>query len=77
MSNAKKEEVDVVKLYGNEATLSKEIFIKNYNVNLDGLTQNIAEEKISKYGLNEISQGKPKNGIIIFYKVYLALLIVF
>ncbi len=60
MSNAKKEEVDVVKLYGNEATLSKEIFIKNYNVNLDGLTQNIAEEKISKYGLNEISQGKPK-----------------
>ena len=60
MSNAKKEEVDVAKLYGNEATLSKEIFIKNYNVNLDGLTQNIAEEKISKYGLNEISQGKPK-----------------
>lgn len=60
MSNAKKEEVDVVKLYGNEATLSKEIFIKNYNVNLDGLTQNIAEEKISKYGLNEISQGKSK-----------------
>ena len=60
MANAKKEEVDVVKLYGNEATLSKENFIKNYNVNLDGLTQNIAEEKISKYGLNEISQGKPK-----------------
>lgn len=60
MSNAKKEEVDVAKLYGNEATLSKEIFIKNYNVNLDGLTQNIAEEKISKYGLNEISQGKSK-----------------
>ena len=60
MSNAKKEEVDVVKLYGNEATLSKENFIKNYNVNLDGLTKNIAEEKISKYGLNEISQGKPK-----------------
>ena len=60
MANVKKEEVDVVKLYGNEATLSKENFIKNYNVNLDGLTQNIAEEKISKYGLNEISQGKPK-----------------
>ncbi len=60
MANVKKEEVDVVKLYGNEATLPKENFIKNYNVNLDGLTQNIAEEKISKYGLNEISQGKPK-----------------
>ena len=60
MANVKKEEVDVVKLYGNEATLSKENFIKNYNVNLNGLTQNIAEEKISKYGLNEISQGKPK-----------------
>ena len=60
MANVKKEEVDVVKLYGNEATLSKENFIKNYNVNLDGLTQNIAEEKISKYGLNEISQGKSK-----------------
>ncbi len=59
-NNVKKEEVDVVKLYGNEATLPKENFIRNYNVNLDGLTQNIAKEKISKYGLNEISQGKPK-----------------
>ena len=60
MSNVKKEDVDFYKMYGTECTLSKDEFIKKYNVNLDGLSEVEAKEKIHKYGLNEISQGKPK-----------------
>ena len=60
MANAKKEEVNILKLYGEETTLSKEDFIKKYNVNLNGLSQDTINERINKYGLNEISQGKPK-----------------
>ncbi len=59
MSN-KKEEVNISELYGMECTLSKEDFIEKYNINLDGLSQNEVNERINKYGLNEISQGKPK-----------------
>lgn len=60
MSNIKKEEVNISELYGIDSTLSKEDFIEKYNINLDGLSQNEVNKRINKYGLNEISQGKPK-----------------
>lgn len=62
MSNEKnaKDEVNTRKLYGRECTLSKEDFIENYNIKLEGLSSNEAEEKLHKYGLNEIKQAKPK-----------------
>lgn len=62
MANTKnsKDEVNVEKLYGKECTLSKEAFIKTYNISEKGLSSSEAEEKIHKYGLNEISQAKPK-----------------
>ena len=62
MSNTKnlKEEVNIEKLYGNECILSKDDFIKNYHIKTSGLSSSEAEDKIHKYGLNEISQSKQK-----------------
>ena len=59
MSNMK-EEVPVEKLYGQECILPKDDFIKKYRVNENGLSSKEAEFKLLKYGLNEISQAKPK-----------------
>ncbi len=59
MVNAK-EEVDVVKMYGEEGTLSKEDFIKKYRVDEKGLSSNKANQLIKNLGLNEIKQAKPK-----------------
>lgn len=59
MSNTK-EEVDVSKLYGKQCTLSKDEFIKNFNVNPNGLTNAEAQRRIDKLGLNEITGSKSK-----------------
>lgn len=62
MKNRKilKEDVDILALYGKEATLSKEDFLKNYQINETGLSSSEAELRIQKYGINEIKQEKPK-----------------
>ena len=59
MSNTK-EEVDISKLYGEQCTLPKDKFIKNYNVNQNGLTNAEAQRRIDKLGLNEITGSKSK-----------------
>ncbi len=59
MANAK-EEVDVAKMYGEECTLPRDEFIKNYKVNPNGLSDTQATKRIEKLGLNEIKQAKPK-----------------
>lgn len=55
-----KDEVNVQKLYGKESTLSKEEFIKEYNIDVNGLSTEEAQKRIEKYGLNEIKSAKPK-----------------
>ena len=55
-----KEEVNIKKLYGKEATLSKDDFVREFNINEDGLSSLDAEERIHKYGYNEIKNTKPK-----------------
>ena len=65
-----KDEVNVSKLYGLEATLPKSEFMQKYKVTETGLSSHEAEEKLRNLGLNEIKQAKPK-------KVYLPLLTVF
>ena len=55
-----KEEVNIKKLYGKEATLSKDDFVKEFSINEDGLSSQEAEERIHKYGYNEIKSSKPK-----------------
>lgn len=41
-----KEDVDILKLYGESATLTKEDFIKKHNVNINGLSSAESENRI-------------------------------
>ena len=63
-----KEDVNIQKLYGKEGTLSKDDFIKKYNINIGGLSSSEAEENIKKYGLNEVSSTKPKKWYNYFFE---------
>jgi len=61
MSNKEnKEDVNIQKLYGKEGTLPKEEFLKHYNIDINGLSEQEANARIEKYGPNEISSSKPK-----------------
>lgn len=55
-----KEEVNISKLYGESATLSKEAFIKKHKVNENGLSSDEANERLRNLGFNEIKKTKPK-----------------
>ena len=57
---SEKEDVNIQKLYGKEGTLSKEEFIKEYKIDLNGLSSKEAQARLEHYGLNEISSAKPK-----------------
>lgn len=59
MSN-QKDEVNIKKLYGKECVLTKEEFLREYQLQEKGLSTNEALEKINQYGTNEIKQAKPK-----------------
>ena len=56
----KKENINVNQMYGSDSCISKEEFVKKYNVKEEGLSTGKAEENISKFGQNEISKAKPK-----------------
>ncbi len=58
--STQKENVNITQMYGNECTLSKEEFIKKYNININGLDDNSVEKNLKHFGLNEINQAKPK-----------------
>ncbi|MBR3163038.1 MAG: magnesium-translocating P-type ATPase [Clostridia bacterium] len=67
MQNTKKEEFDVQKAYGIQATLEAKEFVEKYHINIDGLTTSLAKQKLEKYGYNEISQTKPKKWYHYFF----------
>ena len=67
MKNAH-ESIDVSKLYGDDCTISKQEFIKKYNIDLYGLSEDQANKQIKKYGLNEISSKKPKRWYNYFFE---------
>ena len=58
MSNIK-EDVNIYEMYSKEAQITKDEFIKIYNVKDEGLTTLEAEKKLHKFGLNEIKQAEP------------------
>ena len=62
-----KEEINIQKLYGKECTLPKEEFLKEYELNANGLSEKLAKELLQKDGLNEISQSKPKKWYNYFF----------
>ena len=61
MVKEKKEDIDFKALYGKAATISVEELIKKEKIDLEkGLTTEQVEERISKYGYNQISRKKEK-----------------
>lgn len=62
-----KEDLNIQKLYGKECTLKKEEFLSQYKINENGLTNSQAENLLHQYGLNEISQAKPKKWYNYFF----------
>ena len=67
MSNAK-DDVNIEKSYGKQCSLNKEQFIENFKINQDGLTTEQANNRINKYGLNEVKQAKPKRWYNYFFR---------
>ena len=63
-----REEVNVNKMYGQECILKKEEFMEKYHVKENGLTSSEAQEKINKYGFNEIRKAKPKRWYNYFFE---------
>ena len=63
-----KENIDIRKMYGKEATLKKEEFLTTYKVKESGISSQEAEYKLKKYGTNEIKQGKPKKWYNYFFE---------
>ena len=55
-----KENVDVLKMYGEDSNTKKDEFLKKHNLNEKGLTSKQAEINIKKFGLNETKKAKPK-----------------
>ena len=55
-----KENVDVLKMYGEDSTTQRDEFLKKHNLNEKELTSKQAEINIKKFGLNETKKAKPK-----------------
>lgn len=55
-----KENVDVLKMYGEDSTTQRDEFLKKHNLNEKGLTSKQAEINIKEFGLNETKKAKPK-----------------
>lgn len=62
-----KEDINVIKFYGKEATLSKKDFLATFKINEKGLSNSVATRKLNKYGNNEIKQAKPKKWYNYFF----------
>ncbi len=55
-----KEDVNIEKLYGKQSSLSKEEFLKSFDIRETGLSSQEVNNLIRQYGLNEVKQNKPK-----------------
>ena len=55
-----KENVDVLKMYGEDSTTQRDEFLKKHNLNEKGLTSKQAEINIKEFGLNDTKKAKPK-----------------
>ena len=60
MANDKREDVNAEKIYGHLCRTSKEEFISEFNVKEGGLTDEEVEQRIHRFGHNEVTQSKPK-----------------
>ena len=60
MTNDKKDDVDIEKIYGNLCRISTEKFISEFKIKNSGLTDTEVSDRLNRYGHNEITQSKPK-----------------
>ena len=77
MNTNKLEEFNLSEKYGLESILPRDEFLSKMNLLQNGLTIDFANSLLQKNGPNELKSAKKKNGITIFLKVFLALLILF
>lgn len=63
-----KEDDDIAKVYGESCLLSKEDFIKKYNIKESGLSTSQINERIKNLGTNEIKKAKPRKWYNYFLK---------
>ena len=55
-----KENVDIYKMYANDALATKEKFMSTNSVRKDGISEKEAISRLQEYGLNEIKQTRTK-----------------
>ena len=67
MENARKEEFNVEKFYGEDCILGIKDFKSKYKVSDNGLSSSKAQENIRNLGLNQIKQSKPKHWYNYFF----------
>ena len=67
MQEKKDEEKKILKMYGKECTLTKDEFVKIFNVNENGLTNEKANQLLHNLGYNEVKQGKTKKWYNYFF----------
>lgn len=68
MANTKKDEIDITNMYSKEAFSSLDEITKNFNTNIEtGLSASQAQKNIDTYGINEVSQTKPKKWYNYFF----------
>ncbi len=56
----KNSDINISKVYSNQCLLSKEDFLKIYNIKEEGLTSEEAKELLENHGYNEVSNNKPQ-----------------
>ena len=55
-----KDVIDINKLYGEQCLKDKDEFLKKFEIDEKGLTENEVDQNLKKYGKNEVKQAKPK-----------------
>lgn len=60
MSNEKKDDVNIEKIYGHLCKTSKEDFVKEFKIKENGLNSSEVAERIRTNGYNEVTRKKPK-----------------
>lgn len=63
-----KEDLNIKEIYGKQCVISKDDFIKQYNLNINGLSSQQAEVLLHKNGVNQVSQTKPKKWYNYFFE---------
>lgn len=63
-----KEDLNIKEMYGKQCVLSKDDFIKQYHFNSNGLLAEEAQNSLQKFGINQISQSKPKKWYNYFFE---------